>query len=330
MKEARRKLILVAVAVALLAAPVLRPTAAGTLPADILALFPKEVGEVAYADLREARKLSWFAQLKEQMLPPRFRQFEQFLAAAGMDPNSQVHELAWGLVAPTQATGEQIVGVALGQFSPQATEDYFKQQKLPIGDLRGFPSFAYGSGQGPHDILFVFIDSNTAAFGHRALLEKLIDVRYGAAEGLLRNDQLYPLVGEVNGNGLVWAVLDQTYTRIAMRQLLPQSAQLPEAAKLAEKIQALTIRVQAAREVDARFSAVCENPEDANLLAAVLQAGLLYRRYQAQQSGSELVQLLDAAQVLPRGERMEVSINLKEETMREMIRNNAFAFRMPQ
>lgn len=41
----------------------------GTLGIDIIGLFPKDIGESAYADLKKARQLKWFPQLKEQMLP---------------------------------------------------------------------------------------------------------------------------------------------------------------------------------------------------------------------------------------------------------------------
>src|SRR6202163_4290965 len=82
-----------------------KPARAGRLAADTIALFPKEIGEFAYADLKKARTLKWFPQLQEQMLPERFKQFERFLASAGVDPNSQVEELAWGLV-PEGFTGK--------------------------------------------------------------------------------------------------------------------------------------------------------------------------------------------------------------------------------
>src|SRR5256714_11063059 len=59
-----------------------KPARAGRLGSDIIALFPKEIGEFAYADLKKARSLKWFSQLQEQMLPDRFRQFEKFLASA--------------------------------------------------------------------------------------------------------------------------------------------------------------------------------------------------------------------------------------------------------
>src|ERR1700733_14174708 len=78
---------------------------AGTLSTDVIGMFPKDVGEFAYADLRAARAFSWYPALKEQMLPARFRQFETFLSAAGIDPNSQVEELAWALVPAALPTG---------------------------------------------------------------------------------------------------------------------------------------------------------------------------------------------------------------------------------
>src|SRR5271165_6626564 len=116
-----------------------KPAKAVKLGSDTIALFPKEIGEFAYADLKKARTLKWFPQLQEQMLPDHFRQFEKFLAAAGVDTNTQVDELAWGLVpegvtAKTEETGssavptgEQVVGIALGNYNPDATEAYFKQ-----------------------------------------------------------------------------------------------------------------------------------------------------------------------------------------------------------
>ncbi len=143
-----------------------KPARAGRLAADTIALFPKDIGEFAYADLKKARTLKWFPQLQEQMLPDRFKQFERFLASAGVDPNSQVEELAWGLVpegvtaktgnagSAAVPTGEQIVGVALGSYNPGSTESYFKQQKLPTFKSRGYTLYAFGTGAGPNDLFF--------------------------------------------------------------------------------------------------------------------------------------------------------------------------------
>ncbi|MEQ1473075.1 MAG: hypothetical protein ABLQ96_04610 [Candidatus Acidiferrum sp.] len=316
------------------------PVRAGRLAADTIALFPKEIGEFAYADLKKARTLPWFPQLQEQLLPDRFKQFERFLASAGVDPNSQVEELAWGLVpegvtsktgaagSAAVPTGEQIVGVALGNFNPGSTESYFKQQKLPTFKSRGYTLYAFGTGAGPNDLFFLFIDSNTAAFGHRKLLEKMIEVRFGGEEGLLRNDTFYPLINDANGTGTVWAVLNPAYTRLAMQQLAPEVQQFPEAAKLVTRMRNMIISVDASSSLDGKFQAVCGSTEDANTLAQLLAAGFLYKRYQAQKDNPEMADLLDKARVSPAGDRVMLSITLTNDQVSSLIKHNTFAFKM--
>lgn len=322
----------------LLAAP--KPARAGRLGTDVIALFPKNIGEFAYADLKKARSQKWFPQLQEQMIPEKFKQFEKFLASAGVDPNSQVDELAWGLVAEGLSsktegtgssavpTGEEVVGVALGTFNPNSTEAYFKQQKLPTFKARSYTLYSFGSGTGANDLFFLFIDSNTAAFGHREVLEKMVEVRFGAEEGLLTNDQFFPLINEANGNGVVWAVLNPAYTRLAMQQLAPEVEQFPEAAKLVARMQNLIITVDASSGIDGKFQAVCGSVDDANTLGQLLQAGFLYKRYQAQKENPELADLLDQAKIVPAGDRVTLRMSLSDDQMTSLIRKNTFALKM--
>jgi len=321
-----------------------QPVRANRLGADIIALFPKEVGEFAYADLKKARTMPWFPQLQEQMLPERFRQFEKFLATAGVDPNTQVEELAWGLVAEVAArktdatsktesaessvpTGEQIVGVALGSYNPESTESYFKRQKLPTFKARNYSLYAFGTGSGPSDLFFLFIDSSTAAFGHRSVLEKMVEVRFGAEEGLLHNDKFFPLINEANGNGIVWAVLNPAYTRLAMQQLAPEVDQFPEAAKLVGRMQNMLININASSGIDGKFQSICGSPEDANTMAQLLQAGLLYKRYQSKDN-PDMADMLDKARVAPSGDRVILNLALTNEQMTSLIKHNTFALKM--
>jgi hypothetical protein len=334
----RQLLAVVALASMTLFAP--RPARAGRLGADVIALFPKEVGEFAYADLKKARGLPWFPQLQEQMLPDRFRQFEKFLASAGVDPNTQVEELAWGLVAEgvtaktagvgnsAVPTGEQIVGVALGNYNPESTENYFKQQKLPTFKVRNYTLYAFGSGSGANDLFFFFLDSSTAAFGHRSLLEKMIEVRFGGADGLSRNDKFFPLVNEANGTGVVWAVLNPAYTRLAMQQLAPEINQFPDAAKLVQRMQNMIISVEASSGVDGTFKGVCSSVDDANTLGQLLQMGLMYKQYQSKQDNPDMAQLLTQASITPAGDRIVVRMTLTDDQMASLIKHNTFAIKM--
>src|SRR5580765_1179093 len=317
-----------------------QPSSAQRVGPEIIALFPKGVGEFAYANLKQARSQKWYSQLQQQLLPERFRQFEKFLASAGVDPNTQVEELAWGLVAEgvndktsgvgsdAVPTGEEVAGIAMGNYNPTSTEAFFKAQKLPTFTSHGFTMYAFGSGSGASDLFFLFLDSNTAAFGHRKVLEKMLDIRYGGAEGLLRNDKMYSLINEANGSGVVWAVLNPAYTRLAVRQLAPQIQQFPEAAKLVTRMQNLILNIQASGGIDGKFQAICGSTDDANTLAQLMQLALVYQQYQAKQQNTDLADLLGQAQVNPSGDRVVLRLALTDDQMTSLIKKNTFALKM--
>ena len=331
------------VAIALLCALALalpRPARAGKLGTDMISLFPKDVGEFGYADLKKARTLKWFPQLQEQLLPERFRQFEKFLASTGNDPNSQVDEIAWALVAEGMSTkaegsgsdavptGEEMVGIALGNFNQDSAEAYFKRQKLPTFSVHGYTLYAFGTGTGASDLFFFFIDASTAAYGHRSVLEKMIGVRFGDEDGLVRNDKFFNLINEANTGSPVWLVTNPAYTRLAIQQLAPEIQQFPEAAKLVTRMQNSIINVEADSGLTAKIQAICGSTDDANTLGQLLQAGLLYKRYQAQKDNPDLAQLMDGVRITPGGDRVTLNMSLSDDQMASLIRHNTFAFKM--
>lgn len=315
-------------AVSLLALALPFSCSADSLSNDIIGMFPKNMSEFAYADMKQARQLPWFSQLQQQMLPPNLRQFEQFLRSAGVDPDTQMDELAWGMTTPDSKNPSEIAGIALGNFSPNSTESRLAAQKLPSIEVHGYKLWAFGSGSGPNDIFFFFIDNNTAAFGQRSILESLINIRFGGAESLLYNSQLYPLISSANGNGMIWAVLDKNNTQLALHQLLPQASQFPQAAAILNRIRNMEIHVQAGDGADAKFQAVCDSPDDANQLAAMLQGGIVMRRYQIQQSDPTLAEALSGITVAPSGNSLNVDIPVTNDQISAMIRDHTFAVPM--
>lgn len=331
------------VAIGLLLASALslpRPAQAGTLSSDLIGMFPKDVGEFGYADLKKARTLKWFPQLQQQVLPERFRQFEKFLVSTGNDPNSQVDEIAWalapeGMTAKAEGTGssavptgEQMVGIAIGNFNQDSTAAYFKKQKLPTSTFHGYTLYAFGTGTGATDLFFVFIDASTAAYGHKSILEKMISVRFGDEDGLLRNDKFFSLINEANSGSSVWLVTNPAYTRLAIQQLAPEVQQFPEAAKLVARMQNSIINIDAGSSLDAKVQTICGSTEDANTLGQLLQAGFLYKRYQAQKDNPDLAELLDQVRITPGGDRVTLRMSLSDDQMTSLIKRNTFAFKM--
>jgi hypothetical protein len=309
------------------------PAAASPVGSDIVSMFPKDAGEIAYANLKVARQYPWFEQLKEQMLPARFRQFETFLTAAGVDPNSQVEELTWALVpsmpanatATSVPTSEEVVGVALGQFQPDVTDAYLQSKKTFSVKVHDYTLYAFGSGAGPGDLFLFFLDANTAAFGQRDQLEKLIAVRYGEAEGVMTNPDLAPLVNEANGSGLVWAVMNPAYTRLAIQQLAGSATQFSQAGQVLAQLKSLIISFEADSGIQVHFQAVCATTDAASTFASLLQAGLLLQKYQAQQTNPDLAQLLDATEVSANGDRLDIRLSLSDDQVVALIRRKTFA-----
>ncbi len=135
--------------------------------------------------------------------------------------------------------------------------------------------YAFGATAGADDLVFVFLDANTAAFGQRTQIEKMLEVRFGASPSVMTNNTIYPLINQANGHGIVWAVLNPSYARLALGQLVPDAAQLAQAAPLLQKIQSLLITIQSGNGIQADFQANCATADDANTLNGLLQAGLM-------------------------------------------------------
>jgi hypothetical protein len=303
---------------------------------SFVAMFPKDSGEFSYADLKRARALPWFAAFKEQLLPSRYRGFEQFLAATGTDPDSQVDALAWAWVpdafeartshsATKAAARGDIVGVALGRFNPSSAEMYFENQGWKPEESHGERLFPMGNGRGPNEIYFVFLDSDTAAFGPREMVERVLNVREGGEESLMRSDQLYPLIEEANDSSMYWAVLNPAYSQLALQQLAPELDQFPVTQQLAERVKNVIVQVDAPDSLTAKIQVICGSPADATLMASLIEAGLMLQQNQMKDSDPDLAEILNGAVVAPQNDRAKIALEVEPERMTALLKLKAFA-----
>jgi len=310
-----------------------------SLSTSVLGMFPKNMGEIGYANLKSARQTAWFPQFEAQALPLRFRRFEEFLRSAGVDADTQVEEVAWGAtslakppVTPGEAstpdnggtqayTGQQVVGIALGSFTPDLVDQAAKKQMLPTITVRGFTLYAFGSGISPGDLFFFFVDSNTIAFGHRDVLEALIGVRFGEQDSFLQNETLWPLVSEVNGQGTLWLALDKDSAHLSIERLIPEAAQFPGASDLLGRVKGMTVTLQVDSGLDAQVTPLCGSPADAQTLAQLLQAGLMYKRYQLAQTNPDAAKLIDDTSVSSDGDHLKVHTQAPNELVQTLLKS---------
>lgn len=295
--------------------------AASSLRADVLYQLPAECGEVGFIDLESVRASPHYTLLRQRLLPSRFVHFERFVASLGVNVDADLDWVAWALVpANPDNPSELFLGLAQGQFAPEAVEKIFLQQKLRTEDYNGLTLFPFGSGGDEQALHFVFLDSSTAAFGTRRSLELLLDTRLGAHDNLLRNERLLDRIREANGRVPVWAALDEHYTRLAVRQLVPEAARFPEFAGVAERFRAALLQVEVGREVTLSFQAWCAEPADAQTFSMILQTGLTVQSWQVANSNPALSAALGRAEVRSSGERLELRLALEGEDVQALLR----------
>jgi hypothetical protein len=309
------------VAAALVAAIVLAPTLAEATALDtsVIEMFPKDVTQISYLDLKTARQLPWFPIAEQTLLPLRLRKLEIFLSGTGLDVATQVDTLAWGTVSATKNHGEVMVGVAVGHFSPSTVENYFSDNNLPTFDQAGAHLLEIGGA--PGDLFLVFLDSSTAAFGERAALEQLLAVRFQGNESFAENPVLYPLVRGTHQDSLTWTIWNKDYARTAVQQLLPQVSRVPQAALLLNDIQSMEFEVANSDDLSARSEIRCSTPTEAVTLAALLQAGIVYREHESAQSGSQSSGIFDAIRVTAYATRVEIEIPLGPDQLDSALRS---------
>ncbi len=313
---------------------------ARSLDSASLALFPKEASELAYVDLDQARQFPWFAQFRRQMLPGRFREIEEFLVSARINPDADIQELAWA-IAPVSAPklgvpashgsiSEDFLGIVLGHFNPDSTQALLESRHAPYALAGDYTIYACGSPGDASGVYFVFLDAHTAAFGSRQMLDRLIAVRSGEEPSLLTSDTLLPLIHSVNDEGLFWGVADSSHARSAVRTLLPDAAGFRQIDALLTGLGPVStlLKLENSSTLESQLHIVAGSAQDAVTLSLLLQAVLLLRQYRASQDDPILAAILGAVAIAPQGNQLGISSVLTNDQVLALIAQNVFALKL--
>jgi len=308
---------------------------AGSLPTEVIGIFPPDVSQFALADLQQARSLAWFPQLQKKVLPDQLRQFELFLASPGMDRDSRVEQLAWALVprssasqSPQNGTGSQeSVIVALGQFSPDSTAAYFKTRKRTVVNVRDHSLYPLNGGSGLGGTLVWFVNSTVAVLGERIELERVIHISDNQEPNLLSNSILASLISQANPRSVIWGVLNASSASTEMQAILPALAGFSQSQQLFSKVRAFTLEIDADLGTQSIFEAICASPEDANTFAALLQAASLYQSSRPDQPNQGMTALLSQAKVAASTDRLDVTLALTNDQVVDLLQSNGLSNR---
>ena len=143
-------------------------------------------------------------------------------------------------------------------------------------------------------------------------MEALLNRASSGAPGFLQNPTLAPLLPEANGRSSIWSVMDQRFAAIEIRGIAADAAGRPEAQTLLNNLRAAVARATLGSDLTATASFLCNDANQAALLAAVAQAGFaLYATAESNQN-PDMAAALHAAVVQQQGERVQLDLSLTQ------------------
>jgi hypothetical protein len=185
---------------------------------------PHDVQQLVVIDYHAMENSTSAMDLRDRVMPPGLKRFEDALQKSGLNENHDVEQLAFALFRPKK-DGEQLdtVGVAQGQFSVPEILANFRKDKVKatlVRTNRVYPLAKTG-------MVVCFVDPSTMVFGDADAVGKALDARDGVASSLLTNGPMMDAMKTVDSEPL-WSILDQKGTQTMMKQVLGEAGSLTD------------------------------------------------------------------------------------------------------
>jgi 16S rRNA C967 or C1407 C5-methylase (RsmB/RsmF family) len=104
---------------------------AAQLSTDARTAIPHDVQQLVVIDYHAMENSTSAMDLRERVMPPELKRFEDALHKSGLNENHDVEQLAFALFRPKRMANKlDTVGIAQGQFSVQDIVANFRKQKL--------------------------------------------------------------------------------------------------------------------------------------------------------------------------------------------------------
>src|SRR2546427_6448834 len=95
-----------------------------TIVREAVSSFPDDTHQLAYTDLAELLASSNYLKIRQRLLTPQLRSFQEFLSSMGMDPEKDVEAVVFGWRGSPADTGN-FFGLAGGRVPPErAAQDF--------------------------------------------------------------------------------------------------------------------------------------------------------------------------------------------------------------
>jgi hypothetical protein len=227
-----KALSIVSISAFLIAAAASAPAA--QLSTDARNAIPHDVQQLVAIDYHTMENSAAAMDLRNRVMPPELKRFEEALEKSGLNENHDVEQLAFALFRPKEGDERlQTVGIAQGQFSVTDIVANFRKQKVKATLVRTnklYPLAKTG-------MVVCFVDASTMVFGDPEAVGKALDARDGVAPSLLNNASMMDAMRSVDSEPL-WSILDKKGTQTMMGQIMNEAGSSADFDSVRKRLQA--------------------------------------------------------------------------------------------
>lgn len=247
---------------------------AAQLSSDARAAIPHEVQQLVVIDYRAMQNSATAMELRDRVMPPDLKQFDEALRKSGLNDNHDVDQLAFALYRTGSSSDAlETVGIAQGQFDVQGILANFRKQKISpklIRANRVYPLAHTG-------MVLCFVDPSTLVFGSQEAVKAALDVRDGFAPGLLTNGPVMEAMQSVDSEPL-WSVLDKAGTQVMMKQVLGEAGSVTDYESVRKRLESSWYGMDFQHGVKFNLTIATGDSFAAATVSSLLSAAVIYKK----------------------------------------------------
>lgn len=247
---------------------------AAQLTGDARAAIPHDVQQLVVIDYRAMQNSNTAMELRDRVMPPDLKQFDEAIRKSGLNDNHDVDELAFALFRTgASADSLETVGVAQGQFDTQSIMANFRKQKIQpklVRTNRVYPLAHTG-------MVLCFVESSTMIFGSMEAVRAALDVRDGFAPGMLTNAPIMDAMQSVDSEPL-WSVLDKTGTQTMMKGVLGEAGSVADYESVRKRLDSSWYGMNFQHGVKFNLTISTGDSFAAATVSSLLSAAILYKK----------------------------------------------------
>jgi hypothetical protein len=247
---------------------------AASLATAARAVIPVEVQQIINVDYRRMKNSDTAMLMKEKLLPPNMKQFEDALKAIGVVPDRDLDQITLA-VFRAKDNSLQIVGVAQGQFPRKKLTGGLTKQKIKGAKINGTTVYPMSGG-----MQMTFLDDWTMLFGNQSAMQAALDARDNSSQSLNANGEVTDMIQSVD-QGTVWSVLDAVGTQNMLKSALGAASDLAEFGNVKSRLLGSRYSMDFDHGVNFDLSVITSDNITASSLSAVMKAGLMFKKSSA-------------------------------------------------